>query len=211
MSQSRWNLVVFTFALAVLPLWAVDGLAQTQDRTWIGLNPYVGILLLDDSELKTIGREINIAPLVGLRFSIAPTRSWVIDAGYGFAPAETEVSQFNNERPEEKADLHTHLLYGAVNYVISSKEAPTRLILVAGVGAAFFDLETSDSSDSQFMFNLGLGFTHPVGEWIIFRGDFKDHITFCRGPTEITDTTLCVSDATMNNLEFSGGLVFLLN
>jgi hypothetical protein len=60
------------------------------------------------------------------------------------------------------------------------------------------------------MIPLAVGFTHPVNDWITFRGDVRDHIQFCSEAESEGDFAPCIGDEMLNHFEVSGGLEFWL-
>jgi hypothetical protein len=182
--------------------------AQEAPRWQVHVNPYVGLLVFDDSELKDIGREVNIGPLLGGRVTIPLAPAWWVEGAYGFAWLSTEASEFQGDPGEPERDLGVHLFYAAIDYLISSRDLPTRLLLSAGAGAIVLSPEEGDA-DADLLATLGVGFIHPVSTWINFRGDLKDHIQFCSsGPGN--EFRACLDNEALNNFEVSGGLQFRL-
>lgn len=206
MRPSRWWIPAI--AVAVLAL-APTAHAQTGARGSLAVNPYVGVFRFDDSELeKDLGIEADIGPMAGVRLDVPLSERWWIEAAYGWASTTLEESEFV-QFPEARVanDLSVHLAYGAVDYLMKSDVAPTRLVLSAGAGVAIVVPEIGDT-DADFLATFGAGFTHPVASWIDFRGDFRDHVAFCAGSDDPDAFAGCVSDEALHHLEFTGGLVF---
>lgn len=185
---------------------------QETSRWQVHLNPYLGAFVFDDSEANDVGLEVNIGPILGARI-VAPFRpAWWLEGAYGFAFLSVEPSEFREEDPDAvETDLGAHLLYGAIIYRIGSPDVATALLLSAGAGAIFLDPESGDG-EAEFMIPLGVGFTHPVNDWITFRGDVKDHIVFCTASdgADANAFPACLDDEGLNNFEISGGLMFRL-
>lgn len=207
-------------ALALVTvLLAAPAFAQSNETRWLGveINPYAGVFLFDDSGLEGTGLEADPGVIVGGRVGVTVGDDWLFEGSYGYANATLEASEFVQfPNPDFESDLGVHLLYATAGYLIGTDVAATRLVLSAGAGGMWFDPEAGES-DGDFMISLGAGFTHPVNEWISFKGDFKDHITFCSAP-ERDDGTLdldggfsaCAEDGALNHFELSGGLQFYL-
>lgn len=183
--------------------------AQTERDLRLFVNPYIGAFAFDDDELGNVGREANIGVILGGRLGWELARAWAVEAGYGFATFATEDSEFDDQFDEAEVDVDAHLLYGAIDYFIFSDEAPTRLLLTAGLGTIILSGEDSES-DADFLATFGVGFTHPVRPWITFRGEVRDHIGFCSAQSDANDDELqfCFDDEPLNNFEISGGLEF---
>lgn len=208
MRPVRWTLVAIT--IPVLLSFAAPAAAQRPSEGWVrvAVNPYVGLLFLDDDELRDgAGVEIDPGPLLGGRVGVAIGEDWRVEGAYGWASGSLEESEFVDFPVfEPDMDLSIHLFYGAVDYLIASGEAPTRLLLSAGLGGMMIDPEVGES-DMDFMATLGAGFTHPVNDWITFRGEARDHIVFCSEKPE-GEFALCFEDEPLHNFEVSGGLEF---
>ena len=211
MRPGRWIFVALLAAVAALaPPATPASLAQGLTGTRVGVNPYVGVFIFDDGDLQEIGREANIGPMLGARLNVAFRPDWQFDVGYGYAQVETEESEFVDSDPEDQIELDMHSLYGAIDYFIGgSQEIPTRLLLSAGLGFLIVNPEEGDG-DASFMIPLAVGFTHPVNDWITFRGEARDHLQFCSAPDEDEGTAACVDDEMLNHIEVSGGLEFWL-
>jgi hypothetical protein len=211
MRQGRW---IFVALLAVAGLTSVTtpaALAQGFAGTRVGVNPHVGVFLFDDGELQEIGREANVGPSLGARLNVEVGRNWQFDVGYGYAQVETELSEFADfPDPEGQIELDVHSIYGAADYFIGgSQEIPTRLLLSAGLGFMVVNPEVGDG-DASFMIPLAVGFTHPVNDWITFRGEVRDHLQFCSAADDAGEFTPCIGDEMLNHFEVSGGLEFWL-
>ena len=209
MRPGRWIIVALLAAVG-LALWSpTDVGAQSPTGRRVGVNPYVGAFIFDDGELQSIGREANIVPMLGARLNVGLNRNWQFDAGYGYAQVETELSEFVDlPDPEDQIELDVHSLYAAIDYLIGgSQEIPTRLLLSAGLGFIVVNPEEGDG-DLDFMIPLALGFTHPVNDWITFRGDVRDHVQFCSTSDTAGEFSPCLGDELLNHFEVSGGLEF---
>jgi hypothetical protein len=195
----------------MLPAGTPAALAQGNSGTRVGVNPYVGVFLFDDGELQEIGREANVGPSLGARLNVGVGRNWQFDVGYGYAQVETELSEFTDfPDPEDQIELDVHSIYGAADYFIGgSQEIPTRLLLSAGLGFMVINPEVGDG-DASFMIPLAVGFTHPVNDWITFRGEVRDHLQFCSAAESEDDFAPCIGDEMLNHFEVSGGLEFWL-
>jgi len=211
MRPGRWIFVALLAAGSLSPASTPAALAQDLTSKRIGVNPYVGVLLFDDGELQEIGREANAGPVLGARLNVGVGRSWQFDVGYGYAQVETELSEFTDfPDPEDQIELDVHSIYGAADYFIGgSQEIPTRLLLSAGLGFMIINPEEGDG-DASFMIPLAVGFTHPVNDWITFRGDVRDHLQFCSEAESEGDFAPCIGDEMLNHFEVSGGLEFWL-
>ena len=179
------------------------------------VSPYVGVFLFDDESLTDVASvEVDLGAILGARVGYAFARSWQIEAGYGFAGLSTEPSEFQGGGdPEELADIDAHLLYGAINYLLTYEEIPTALLLTAGGGVMILDpdVEGADNTTDP-MLELGAGFTHPVRDWISIRGEARDHIVFCDGPEFDFESSACPGgDETLHNIEVSAALQFWLH
>jgi len=208
MGPGRWMFVTLLtagLATAVTPVAFAQGLTGTR----VGVNPYVGAFIFDDGELQSIGREANTVPMLGARLNVGLNRKWQIDLAYGYAQVETEVSEFVDfPDPEDQIELDVHSLYAAADYFIGgSQEISTRLMLSAGLGFLIVNPEEGDG-DADFMIPLAVGFTHPMNEWITFRGEVRDHVQFCSTPDTETEFATCLGDELLNHFEVSGGLEF---
>ena len=211
MRPGRWIFVALLATGGLSPAATPAALAQGDSGTRVGVNPYVGVLLFDDGELQEIGREANVGPILGGRLNVAVGRNWQFDIGYGYAQVETELSEFTDfPDPEDQVELDVHSIYGAADYFIGgSQEIPTRLLLSAGLGFMVINPEVGDG-DASFMIPLAVGFTHPVNDWITFRGDVRDHLQFCSEAEQEDDFAPCIGDEMLNHFEVSGGLEFWL-
>lgn len=208
MRHARWligSLMLTVFAAAS---------ADAQVLRSFNVSPYIGAFFFDDESLSDVaGVEVDAAVILGARVGYAFARSWQIEGAYGYAPLSTEPSEFQGGGdPEELADIKAHLLYGAINYLLTYEENPTALLLTAGGGLMILDpdVEGADNT-SDPMLELGVGFTHPLRDWITIRGDARDHIVFCGGPELVGETSACpAGDETLHNFEVSAGLQFWL-
>ncbi|HET7693037.1 MAG TPA: hypothetical protein VFM44_08130 [Gemmatimonadota bacterium] len=211
MRPGRWIFVALLAAGFLGSASTPAALAQGLTGKRIGVNPYVGVLLFDDGELQEIGREANVGPVLGARLNVGVGRSWQFDVGYGYAQVETELSEFTDfPDPEDQIELDVHSIYGAADYFIGgSQEIPTRLLLSAGLGFMIVNPDEGDG-DASFMIPLAVGFTHPVNDWITFRGDVRDHLQFCSEAESEGDFAPCIGDEMLNHFEVSGGLEFWL-
>ena len=211
MRQGRWIFVALLAAAGLTPVTTPAALAQGLAGTRVGVNPYVGVFLFDDGELQEIGREANVGPSLGARLNVGVGRNWQFDVGYGYAQVETELSEFTDfPDPEGQIELDVHSIYGAADYFIGgSQEIPTRLMLSAGLGFMVVSPEVGDG-DASFMIPLAVGFTHPVNDWITFRGEVRDHLQFCSAADEAGEFAPCIGDEMLNHFEVSGGLEFWL-
>lgn len=209
MRPVRWTLVAITIPVL---LWsAAPAAAQrpAEGQVRVAVNPYVGVLFMDDGDLQDeAGLEVNAGPILGGRLGVAIGEDWRVEGAYGWSTGTVEESEFQDFPVfEEDVDLSIHLFYGAVDYLISSNEAPTRLLLSAGAGVLMIDPEEGES-DADFMVTLGAGFTHPVNEWITVRGEARDHIAFCAAPERDGEFSFCFEDEPLHNFEVSAGLEF---
>lgn len=211
MRPARWIFVALLAAGGLAPAVTPAALAQGLTTKRVGVNPYIGVFLFDDGELQEIGREANVGPTLGARLNVGVGRSWQFDVGYGYAQVETELSEFTDfPDPEDQIELDVHSLYGAVDYFIGgSQEIPTRLLLSAGLGFMIINPDVGDG-DASFMIPLAVGFTHPVNDWITFRGDVRDHLQFCSAADSEDEFAPCIGDEMLNHFEVSGGLEFWL-
>lgn len=212
MTRTGRTLLAPTLLAAALLTMASSDAARAQETSWpLHLNPYVGAFVFDDSELNDAGLEVNIGPIIGARLVAPFGRAWSLEGAYGFAFLSVEESEFRDGLGDVEADLGAHLFYGAAIYRIGGQDVATELLLTAGAGAIFLDPETGDSA-TELMVPLGVGFTHPVNEWITFRGDVRDHIVFCTASddAEEGEFTACLDDEGLNNFEISAGLLFRL-
>ena len=211
MRPGRWIFVALLAAGGLAPAATPAVLAQGVTGTRVGVNPYVGVFLFDDGELQEIGREANVGPTLGARLNVQVSRSWQFDVGYGYAQVETELSEFTDfPDPEDQIELDVHSIYGAADYFIGgSQEIRTRLLLSAGLGFMIINPEEGDG-DASFMIPLAVGFTHPVNDWITFRGEVRDHLQFCSEADDEDDFAPCIGDEMLNHFELSGGLEFWL-
>ncbi|HYO46336.1 MAG TPA: hypothetical protein VEY33_06560 [Gemmatimonadota bacterium] len=211
MRPGRWIFVALLAVAGLASAATPAALAQGLTGTRVGVNPYVGAFIFDDGELQAIGREANLGPTLGARLNVGVGRSWQFDVGYGYAQVETELSEFVDfPDPEDQIELDVHSIYGAVDYFIGgSQEIPTRLLLSAGLGFMVINPETGDG-DASFMIPLAVGFTHPVNDWITFRGEVRDHLQFCSAADAVGEFAPCLGDELLNHFEVSGGLEFWL-
>ena len=211
MRPGRWIIVALLAAGSLAPAATPAALAQDLTSKRVGVNPYIGVFLFDDGELQEIGREANVGPVLGARLNVAVGRSWQFDVGYGYAQVETELSEFTDfPDPEDQIELDVHSIYGAADYFIGgSQEIPTRLLLSAGLGFMIINPDVGDG-DVSFIIPLAVGFTHPVNDWITFRGDVRDHLQFCSEAESEDDFAPCIGDEMLNHFEVSGGLEFWL-
>lgn len=211
MRPARWIFVALLAAGGLAPAATPAALAQGLTSKRVGVNPYVGVFLFDDGELQEIGREANVGPTLGARLNVGVGRRWQFDVGYGYAQVETELSEFGDFPDlEDQIELDVHSIYGAVDYFIGgSQEIPTRLLLGAGLGFMVVSPEVGDG-DASFMIPLDVGFTHPVNDWITFRGDVRDQVQFCSASDSEDEFAPCIGDEMLNHFEVSGGLEFWL-
>ena len=204
--MARWIARIAVVALVALPV-----PAEAQIR-W-ELNPYAGVLVFDDSELEEFGLEIDPAAMIGGRVAAAFSERWRIEGGWGVARSSIEPSEFVDfPDPDEAEDVNVHVLYGAVNLFVLDPEVRTKLLLTGGAGGVIVD-PSGEASDAGFDFaiNLGVGFTHPVNEWITFRGDVRDHLTFCSNDLDDDEFRACTGDEVLNHVEVTAGLEFRLD
>jgi hypothetical protein len=208
MRSSRWIFVAL-LAAGFSPPGTPSALAQALTETRVGVNPYVGFFIFDDGELQAIGREANVAMTLGARLNVGLSRRWQVDASYGYAQVETERSEFVDfPDPEDQIELDVHSVYGAADFFLGgNQEIPTRLMLSAGLGFMIVNPEEGDG-DVDFMIPLAIGFTHPVNDWVTFRGEVRDHVQFCSTADSAEEFAPCLGDELLNHFEGSGGLEF---
>jgi len=208
MRSGRWILVAL-LAAGLVPGVTPSALAQGWIGTRVGVNPYVGAFIFDDGELQPVGREANTVPMLGARLNVGVSRRWQFDAAYGYAQVETELSEFVDfPDPEDQIELDVHSFYGAADFFIGgSQQIPTRLMLSAGLGFLVVNPEEGDG-DVDFMIPLAVGFTHPMNDWITFRGEVRDHIQFCSAADTAGEFAPCLGDELLDHFEVSGGLEF---
>jgi len=206
MRHARWAVCS---AIVVMILAASTARAQDYEARRFNVGPYVGVFLLDDEQLTEVAAvEVDPGVILGARMGFALAKSWQLEAGYGFAGLKTEPSEFDEDAPPDLvADLDTHLLYGAINYLLAYRDNPTALVLTAGAGVLILDPEAFDRSTDP-MLELGAGFTHPIRTWITFRGDARDHVSFCSVPDSGESSACPGGDEVLHNFEVSGGLQF---
>lgn len=208
MPSARWIFVALLTA-GLAPVVPSSALAQGLTGTRVGVNPYVGAFIFDDGELQPIGREANTVPMLGARLNVGVSRRWQFDFAYGYAQVETERSEFVDfPNPEDQIELDVHSFYGAADFFIGgNQDIPTRLLLSAGLGFLVVNPEAGDG-DVDFMIPLAVGFTHPMNEWITFRGEVCDHVQFCSTADTAGEFAPCLGDELLNHFEVSGGLEF---
>jgi hypothetical protein len=208
MRSGRWIFVAL-LAAGLVPAATPSALAQGWTGTRVGVNPYVGAFIFDDGELQPVGREANTVPMLGARLNVGVSRRWQFDAAYGYAQVETELSEFVDfPDPEDQIELDVHSFYGAADFFIGgSQQIPTRLMLSAGLGFLVVNPEEGDG-DVDFMIPLAVGFTHPMNDWITFRGEVRDHIQFCSAADTAGEFAPCLGDELLDHFEVSGGLEF---
>ena len=209
MGTRSWTSAVLTAGVALASgLAGPTSLGAQATREWeVHVNPYVGVLVFDDSELNEVGREANIGPLLGGRVTVPLSRAWWVEGAYGYAALTVEPSDSRDPQAAADHDLGVHLFYGAAGYLIGSREVPTRLLLSAGLGGITLQPEGDDST-THFLATVGVGFTHPVNDWITFRGDARDLVEFCREDDASGAFRACLNDEALNHIEVSGGLQF---
>ena len=205
---------------AILPLILgtilIGSTAQAQDTALRRFNvgPYAGVFFFDDDELvDALGVEVDVGALLGARFGYALDRSWQIEGVYGITSLSTEVTEFQGDQGEEElGEITAHLIYGAIEYLLRYEDNPTALLLSAGAGTIILDPEGEGAdAEAEFLLDLGIGFTHPVSDWITFRGDVRDHIHFCGGAEGVGDTSACpADDDVLHHIEVSAGAQFWL-
>lgn len=199
---------LWTALVAVLlaaPAFAQPSAAR---RLGVEINPYAGAFVFDDSELEEQGLEANIGAILGGRVGVTVGDDWLFEGSYGYASLTVERSEFVDfPEPGFERDLSVHLLHATANYLIGTDVAATQLVLSAGAGGMWVVPEGGDT-DGDFIVTLGAGFTHPINEWISFKGDFKDHIAFCSAPERAAEFSTCVEEEALNHFEISGGLQF---
>ncbi|HUF90195.1 MAG TPA: hypothetical protein VMR66_09465 [Gemmatimonadota bacterium] len=207
MRPGRWIFVALLAAAGFSS--PADVRAQDPTGTRVGINPYFGVFIFDDGELQEIGREANVVPMLGARLNVGLSRNWQLDFGYGYAQPETELSEFVDfPDVEEQFELDVHSLYAAIDYMIGgTQDIPTRLLLSAGLGLLIVNPEVGDG-DADFMIPLALGFTHPINDWITFRGEVRDHVHFCSTSDTAGEFSPCRGDELLNHFEVSGGVQF---
>jgi len=195
-------------AMVAVVLLAVPARGQVR----VEINPYAGALVFDDNDLEEQGLEIDVGPMIGVRLGVAFSERWQIEGGWGFVRSDIETSEFVDVPAlDAGSDVDIHVFYGALNFFVLDPEVATKLLLSAGAGGVAVDPEGGLDTGTDFALNLGVGFTHPVNEWITFRGDVRDHLTFCSDDGDPTEFKACVGDATLNHIEISAGLEFWLN
>ncbi|MFN2383125.1 MAG: outer membrane beta-barrel protein [Gemmatimonadota bacterium] len=182
--------------------------ARAQNWVHLTVNPYVGALVFDDSELNDAGLEVNIGAMGGARVGVALGDDWQFEASYGFARLALEASEFETDADGEEQNFNAQLYTGNVNYLIGSDQAPTRLLLSVGAGFMALDPEVGES-ETDPLASLGAGFTHPIREGILFRGDVKDQMLFCSAPASGSDGSVCLEDQLLHNIEVTAGLEFV--
>lgn len=208
MRSGRWIFVAL-LAAGLAPAGTSSAHAQGVTGTRVGVNPYVGAFIFDDGELQPIGREANTVPMLGARLNVGVSRRWQFDVAYGYAQVETELSEFVDfPDPEDQIELDVHSFYGAADFFIGgNQEIPTRLMLSAGLGFMVVNPEEGDG-DLDFMIPVAVGFTHPMNDWITFRGEVRDHIQFCSTADTAGEFAPCLGDELLDHFEVSGGLEF---
>jgi hypothetical protein len=208
MRSGRW-IYVALLTVGLAPAVTQSALAQGLTGTRVGVNPYVGAFVFDDGELQPVGREANTVPMLGARLNVGVSRRWQFDVAYGYAQVETELSEFVDfPDPEDQIELDVHSFYGAADFFIGgSQQIPTRLMLSAGLGFMIVNPEEGDG-DLDFMIPLAVGFTHPMNDWVTFRGEVRDHIQFCSSADTAGEFAPCLGDELLDHFEVSGGLEF---
>ena len=203
--MNRWTPWIAVVALALLA-------APADAQVRFELNPYAGVLVFDDSELEERGLEVNPAAMIGARAGVLLSDRWQVEGGWGWARSSIEASEFVDfPDPDSEVDVDIHLLYGALDLFVLDPDVRTKLLLTAGAGLVAVDPATEGDAGVDFTVELGVGFTHPVNEWITFRGDLRDHLTFCSADLDADEFQSCSGDEVLNHVEISAGLEFWLN
>jgi hypothetical protein len=209
MKHARW--AIFPLVLAAI-LFGSTARAQDPALRRFNVAPYVGAFFFDDDELsQSLGVEVDIGALFGARagYEIAP--AWQIEGAYGYSSLSTEVTEFQGDPGDvELGEITAHLIYGAIDYLLFYRDNPTALLLSAGVGTIILDGEGEASDpEAEFLLDLGIGFTHPVRDWITFRGEARDHMQFCGAAEGVGDTSACpADDDVLHHIEVSAGAQF---
>ena len=209
MRHARWAVSLGWLAAA---LSATTAAAQDNELRRIHVMPYAGMFVFNDSDLTdATGVEVDPGAILGVRGGYAFARSWQVEAAYGYAPLSTETSEFQEGEPGvPTGDLTAHLFYGAVDYLLEYEDNPTKLLLAAGLGFMILDPE-GEGADSEggFMLELGVGFTHPMRDWITIRGEARDHMVFCSAAEGVGDSSACpFEDDLLHHFELSAGVQF---
>lgn len=179
-----------SLAIALFSLVAAPATAQ------VAVQPYFGALVFDDSGVDGV-LEIDPGALVGARLLLGVGDSWRLEGGYGFSPLSVDVFD-----QSEQDDIDVHLVYGGLTYVGGSDA--TRVLLSGGFGFMALSSEDLDTSADP-MASVAIGFTHPIGERVTFRGEVRDHIVFCSADLE--EVSACFfDDQALNHIEVSGGV-----
>jgi hypothetical protein len=202
---------VFPLVLAAI---LIGSPAQAQDTMLRRFNvaPYVGVFFFDDDELtQSLGVEVDVGALFGARAGYAINPSWQIEGAYGYTSLSTDVTEFQGDpATEDLGEITAHLLYGAIDYLLRYRDNPTALLLSAGAGTIILDPEGENADrEAEFLLDLGVGFTHPVRDWITFRGDARDHMHFCGAAQGVGDSSACpTDDDVLHHIEVSAGAQF---
>ncbi len=207
MRHARW--MIGSLFLITLLASAANG----QESYRFHVSPYAGIFLFDDQALQDdTGFEVNTAVILGARLGYAFARSWQVEGGYGYASLTSEPSSFQSGLDEQTAvDMEAHLLYGAIDYLLTYANNPTALLLTAGGGVMILSPDSGDHATDP-MIELGTGFTHPVSDRVTVRGDARDHIVFCSQPDFSFEFGACPGgDKTLHNFEVSAAIQFWLH
>ena len=180
------------------------------------VNPYVGVLMISDSELdeEDFGVTIDPSLTVGGRIGTMIRENWMIEAAAGWSPVSVD---FEDGAVSAEGDGTATLFYGALGYVFPTSGA-AKFFLSAGGGIIRFDLDEVEGEDAEVdassdpIATLGAGVIWAINDRFDLRLDVKDHLAFCSAIDEDeteAELTLCpADDKVLSHFELSGGLSF---
>lgn len=195
-------------AVVALPTFAGDARAQTGY-----VEPFAGVLIVDDGELDEFGVSVDPGFLIGAVLGYAVRPNWEVAAAYGYSGVTASLEEFGEE---EEADAAVHVYFGAVNYVFPSS-GPLAFLLTGGLGGITIspDDDVADSSsDLLANFGGGLRWTSSGGGFAL-QATARDHVQFCQGfdleDLEDADAfSACpLDDTALHHIEVSGGVLVL--
>lgn len=188
--------------VAALAILACASIGAAQGDVYV--NPYIGYYAFDESSFEDAfdRADIEESPILGARLGWS-IGGWAIEAAYGRSSFEAETL---SDDILDREETTIHLFYAAT--IWSLPIGPVEPFLSGGAGAVTYSPDDRDGA-TDFLMNFGGGVRVAVGDRFRIRVDAKDHVDICEAPDfeeGENDAGACFDDATLHNIELSGGV-----
>lgn len=144
------------------------------------LSPFVGGYAFDTDQ------DLEASPTHGLRAGYNFTEHWGAEAVFGYVLTETEATNM-------ETDSYSYGLDALYHFRPEKNLVP---FIAAGVGGNTLHTPRGIEDSSEWLFNYGLGLKYFITDSVALRGDVRHVLVF--------------EDETLDNLEYSAGVTFLL-